>query len=295
MKFRTDSPKISIMWEYSVGNTYDNMSMINVRGLDLYVHYEGYWQYVGTGRPRKGTPYKAVFEMDNLKEGIYEYMLYLSMYDGVKDLSIGVNSDCSITKSELNSPQREKAVVMYGTSILQGGSSSRPGLASTNLLARELDRNIVNLGFSGNALLDMEIADLMAKYPDPGVFVLDNIPNGNPSLTREKEAAFFRILRQAHPDVPVIFIENPIYPNVKFSKKGRNTVLEKNRAIQDVYDSLVSAGEKNIYYIKGENLMNDDGEGTIDGIHFTDISYRKYVETLLPVIKKALAKSFRLK
>ena len=34
-----------------------------------------------------------------------------------------------------------------------------------------------NLGFSGNAKLDMEIAEYMASVKEPGVFVLDYVPN----------------------------------------------------------------------------------------------------------------------
>mgnify|MGYP002508477446 CR=1 FL=1 len=46
---------------------------------------------------------------------------------------------------------------MYGTSILQGGCATRPGMAHTNILQRRLNREGVNLGFSGNARLDPEI------------------------------------------------------------------------------------------------------------------------------------------
>jgi len=36
--------------------------------------------------------------------------------------------------------------------------ANRPGMAHTNIISRRLNREIVNLGFSGNALLDYEIA-----------------------------------------------------------------------------------------------------------------------------------------
>lgn len=70
-----------------------------------------------------------------------EYMLYLSLYDGVTSLAIGVDSLSYISQPELDSPIHEKPVVCYGTSILQGGCASRPGMAHTNILSRWLNRS----------------------------------------------------------------------------------------------------------------------------------------------------------
>ena len=57
-----------------------------------------------------------------------EFMLYLPLYDGIDKLEIGIDPGAEIVASELNSPDRENPIVMYGTSILQGASASRPGM-----------------------------------------------------------------------------------------------------------------------------------------------------------------------
>ena len=85
-------------------------------------------------------------------------------------------------------------------------------MTHTAIIGRRLDREVINLGFSGNALLDMEIAELMAKVEDPALYVMDYAPNAWDYLIREKGEQFFRIVRDAHPDVPVIFIEDVIFP-----------------------------------------------------------------------------------
>ena len=136
-----------------------------------------------------------------------EFMLYLSMYDGVKSIEIGVDKGAYIEQPAVNSPSQEKPIVMYGSSILQGGCASRPGMAFTNIISRETDRTVFNLGVSGNALLDMEIAELMASVKDPGLFILDYVPNSKAERIREAGEEFFRIFREAHPDVPIIFVE----------------------------------------------------------------------------------------
>ena len=148
----------------------------------------------------------------------------------------------------------------------------------------------MNLGFSGNARLDYEIAELMAAVDNPSLFVLDNVPNCSASLIDEREEKFFRIIRDAHPDVPVVFIENPNYPHAVFDKVAAADIAARNASMRAVYDKLKKAGEKKIYYIKGDKMLGLDGEATVDGVHFTDLGMVRYTEYVLPTLKKALRK-----
>ena len=150
------------------------------------------------------------------------------------------------------------------------------------------NRPIVNLGFSGNAKIDYEIAELMASYPDPGLFVLDYAPNCDAKLIEEKAERFFRIIRDAHPDVPVVFVALPPYPRKTFSTKQGSRMDEINAAQLMVYQKLKKSGEKNIYYVKSAGMLGDDNESTVDGTHFTDLGMMRYVDHILPTIRKAL-------
>ena len=294
IRFSSDAGAFSLRWTPTFKTESTNMTLCVARGLALYVNDGGEWVYVGTGRPaNKGKetgPNETTCKIScsKLAGEMHEFLLYLSLYDGVKKLEIGVPEGCRIEAGKIDSPRAEKAVVMYGTSILQGASASHPGLCGTALLGRMLDRQVINLGFSGNALLDMEIAELMAAYPDPGVFVMDNMPNGSPELTKEKEAAFFRILRNAHPDVPVVFVENPNYPGMRFDAGREKYVRVRNEALHEVFDSLVASGEKNIYLVPAMNMLGEDNTGTIEGTHFTDVGFISYAKILAPVLKQVL-------
>ncbi len=126
-------------------------------------------------------------------------MLYLPLYDGVDKLEIGIDPGAEIVASELNSPNRENPIVMYGTSILQGASASRPGMAATNIIGRRFDREVVNLGFSANAFLDKEIAELMSEV-EASAYVLDFVPNASVSQIKELTIPFYRILRKKTSD-----------------------------------------------------------------------------------------------
>ena len=289
IRFRSNSTAIYARWTSRRGTEMNHMAATGIRGLDLYAMYDGEWRFAGCARPaaEKTSDVPVVRYMDG---EFREYMLYLSLYDGVTALEIGVDKGSVLEQPRLDSPVSDRPVVAYGTSILQGGCVSRPGMVETSVLSRLLDREVINLGFSGNALLDYEIAELMAQVEDPGVFVLDYVPNASAKQIAERGETFFRILRDAHPDVPVIFIEDPQFPHTLFNKRIAEEVGRKNREQKALYDRLRRQGFRKLYYITSENLIGDDGEATVDAIHFTDLGASRYVSKVLPVIRKALRK-----
>lgn len=289
VRFRSNSTTISARWESTFNNTMPHMTDTGTKGLDLYALVDGQWRHVCSAQPQgKRSERTIISYMDPIER---EYMLYLSLYDGVTSLEIGVDENAFIDQPAIDSPSREKPIVMYGTSILQGGCANRPGMAHTNILSRRLDREVINLGFSGNALLDMEIAELMASVEDPGVFVLDYVPNASAESIKEVGEEFFRIIRNAHPEVPVVFIEDVIFPHSLFDNKILKEVTDKNLAQKELFRRLKKSGEKKIYYISAEGMIGDDGEATVDGIHFTDLGAMRYVDFILPTIKKAMRKN----
>ena len=290
IRFRSNSTAIHARWTSTYGSWLSNMNPTGVRGLDLYILVDGTWRPAGVGRPSQEKTSTDCL-VKNMAPEMREYMLYLPLYDGIDSLEIGVDEGAVLEPAQVEKPRREHPVVMYGTSILQGCSASRPGMAHTNMISRALDREVINLGFSGNALLDLEIARLMASVPDPGVYVLDYAPNAYAPMIKEHGEEFFRILRDAHPDVPVIFIEDVIFPHTLFDSAIRKEVEDKNFEQQALFGQLKKQGEKQIYYIPSAKMTEPDGESTADTIHLTDLGMQRYVDLVLPVIRKALHKA----
>lgn len=75
-----------------------------------------------------------------------------------------------------------------------------------------------------------------------------------------------------------------------FDKKIAIEINKKNKAVNSVFKSLKTKGEKNIYIISSEKMLGEDGEATVDGIHFTDLGMMRYADLVCPVIKKVLKK-----
>ena len=287
IRFNTDSKNIWCRWTAKFGNMMNHQTLVGTRGLDLYgLNDKGEWRFIAAAKPNPSDKTTETKVVGNLKGVPTEYMLYLPLYDGISSLEIGVDSTACIEHPKVESPRTERPIVMYGTSILQGGCANRPGMAYTNILARRLDREVINLGFSGNALLDMEIAELMASVEDPAIFVFDYVPNAYDYLIREKGEQFFRIVRDAHPDVPILFLEDPYFAHYEWDSHAKTEVDKKNAAQRELFEKLKKQGEKRIYFLKSDDMVGHDAEAFVENIHFTDLGMMRYADWITPYLKK---------
>lgn len=282
IRFRTNSPEIYMKWNPKYNNHMNHMSDTGVKGLDLYCYDCGEWNFVNSARPSGEHCESKV--ISGMTAKWREYMLYLPLYDSVDSLYIGIGSEYSISLPELDMPRSGKPVVFYGTSIQQGACASRPGMAHTNIISRRLNVETVNFGFSGNAFLDMEVADLMAAI-DASVYVMDCLPNSSPEMIEERLYPFYKKLRQLHPDVPVVFIEDPMFVHSRYDNKILNEINRKNEALHEVFDEMKRNGEKNIIIVSLKDFMNQNSDMTVDGIHFTDLGFVLYSDLIIDIIK----------
>lgn len=291
VRFSSNASAIWLRWSAKFGNHMNHQTLTGTRGLDLYVLTDkGEWRFMASGRPTldsKDCEQKVIGAMEPKWR---EYMLYLPLYDGLTKLEIGVDREAVVEAPKVDLPRCDKPIVMYGTSILQGGCANRPGMAHTSILSRRFNREVINLGFSGNALLDLEIAELMASVEDPAIYVFDYVPNAYDYLIREKGEQFFRIVRDAHPDVPILFLEDPYFGHYEYDAGIKAEVDKKNAAQWELFCKLKKQGEKNIWYLKSDDMVGHDNEAFVDGIHFTDLGMMRYADWLAPHIRKHMKK-----
>ena len=286
IRFRSNSTQIAVKWESLFNNHMNHMTDVGIKGWDLYC-WEGnkQWRFVNSARPSGKTNQATIIA--NMLPTEREYMLYLPLYDGLVSLSIGVDSLATIDQPLIDYPIRKKPVVFYGTSILQGGCASRPGMAHTNIISRRLNRECINLGFSGNAFLDLEVAKVISEV-DASVFILDFVPNASVEQMKERMETFYRIIRSKHPDTPIIFIEDPIFTHTRYDERIAKEVQRKNDTLKEIFNRLKKEDEKNIIFISSKNMLGEDGEATVDGVHFTDLGMTRYADLVCPIIKKAI-------
>jgi broad specificity phosphatase PhoE len=264
-----------------------NETAIANSGLDLYVKTETGWHWLAVGQPTAQT--NEVTLVENLLPGEREYLLYLPLYNGVKSVELGVPTNNIIEKAPAWGPGTRKPIVFYGTSILQGLSASRPGMVHSAILSRKFNWPVINLGFSGNGKMEPELATLLAEL-DPSVYVLDCLPNMDAGEITERVEPFVRKLRSAHPETPIVLVEDRTMQD-SFLIAGRMEYyhLKDRAALRTAYENLQQSGVTNLYYIPGEHLFGDDGEGSVDGSHPTDLGFTRqaeiFAQTLGPILQ----------
>lgn len=283
IRFNSNSTSITTKWEVLEDVSMNHFTETGIKGLDLYAWKDNKWQFVNSARPTgKKTEQVIIAAMTSENR---EFMLFLPLYDGLTSLSIGVDSLANISAPQTKIIANKKPIVVYGTSITQGGCATRAGMSYTNILTRWMNQEFINLGFSGNGQLDYEIAEVMAKRKDASMFILDFIPNVNETKIIERTQNFVNIIRQKNPDTPILLIESIIFPHSVFDTNTATMLTSKNAALRAEYETLKKDGDNNIYYLNSDNLMSKDAEGTVDGIHLTDMGFQHFAYELMKKIK----------
>ena len=283
-RFVTDADSISVRYSLlSAGLAMPHMPATGVSGLDLYGEdSEGIERWVSVVQPTHQTMQVVVAE--KLRPGRRRYTLYLPLYNGVESLEIGVDAGVAF---EPVGPRNERPVLFYGTSIAQGACASRPGMAFPSILGRRLNRPIINLGFSGVGRMDPEVGALLAEL-NPCVFAIDCLPNMSDSMVADRTVPLVTQLRTAHPDTPILLVEDRTFTNAPFFPRLLSEHQDRRAALKRTYGELVDAGVEQLYYLEGDDLLGHDGEGATDGSHPNDLGMFRYADAYEPVLRRIL-------
>ncbi len=286
LQFKTTSKRLVIKARFMNEDIMHHMPSTGSSGFDLYLGGPGNWRLITStvyAPPKK----EISVEIFNRPEpGCREFLINFPLYNGVEEVWFGLEEGAGILPP---SPwDCDKPVVVYGTSITQGGCASHPGGVWTNILSRWHNCEFYNFGFSGNGRGEATAAEVLASIPDPRCFILDYEANAHNTGTRATLETFLEILRSKHPEVPITVISKAphartmvafgaddesdvVYEDSKLSRQFQREVVEKRRA----------AGDKNIYFINGIKLLGTDwDECMMDGCHFNDLGFYRFAENL---------------
>ncbi|MBT4916286.1 MAG: hydrolase [Formosa sp.] len=293
VRFHSNSTSINLKW--TVLNDFDmpHMAATGIKGIDLYTKYNNKWRYVTTAGALVGqkkyqnnnVPKDSINEYElikNLTPEFREYKLFLPLYDGVTRLEIGIDANATIKRAV---PNAQKPIVFYGTSITQGGCASRPGMAHTNIISRKLDMECINYGFSGNGRMEMPIVEHISEI-DANFYVIECLQNMNTEEVKKRVLPLVKTIRKKQPNTPIVLVENMMYKTAFMDKTIETELIQENLALKNEYDNILKSGIQNIYYIKDKQHEKMDNEGTVDGVHLTDLGFLRYADYLIENFKK---------
>lgn len=293
VRFHSNSTSINLKWTVLNDLDMSHMAATGIKGIDLYTKYNNKWRYVTTAGAlvglktyqNKSIPADNINEYElikNMTPEFREYKLFLPLYDGVTKLEVGIDSTASIEKA---SPSTVKPIVFYGTSITQGGCASRPGMAHTNIISRKLDVDCINYGFSGNGRMETPIVELISEI-DARFYVIECLQNMDSERVSERVKPLVDIIRTKHPHTPIVLVENMMYTTAFLDHTEETRLIQENAALKNEYDKIIKSGTPNIFYIKDNKDFLVDNEGTVDGVHLTDLGFLRYADYLMENFKK---------
>ena len=287
VRFKTDATEIHARWSLTKKKlAMPHMPATGVSGLDLYVHHKKRWRWLGVGMPRN-FPDNETALVRGLSKKTREYLLYLPLYNGVSKVSIGIPKAASIKAGQ--PPKQQLPLVFYGTSITQGGCASRPGMVHTAILGRQLDCEVINLGFSGNGTMDMSMATLLTEIK-ASAYVIDCLPNMQAGGVRTRVKPLVKALRKAHPNTPIVLVEDRSYANAFLITSKAQRSQQSRLALRKGFRTLQSSGMRGLHYLPGSHLLGDDSEATVDSSHPTDLGFTRqaaaFAKLLAPLLSR---------
>ena len=283
VRFRTASPWIAVRATLGPGCDMNHMPRAGSIGLDLYRGAGRAARHVGTVQPNPGE--RIVECMPHVlpegDAGDETWQVNLPLYGGIDALQIGLAPGFDPAPPP---PHRLGRIVFYGSSITQGGCASRPGNAYTTMVCRALDAGQVNLGFSGSARGEPEMARLIASLEGVAAFVLDydhNAPTpGHLAATHEP---FFRIVREARPDWPILVLSRP---NVWFDDTAE--IAERRRIVRATVRHARARGDRRVAFLDGARLFGRENRDdcSVDRIHPNDLGFRRMADAVLAALRR---------
>jgi len=291
LTFRTDSLHIRVRVRLENHARMDHMAMTGSGGFDLYLGPSGHRRFVGVTRCDFSRPDYEVQVLEREHPAMEEFQLNFPLYSGVADFALGLDAGAKLgTPAPWGNPD---PVVVYGTSITQGGCASRPGRSYTSVLSRAFDRPFLNFGFSGCGKGEPEVVSAIAKVPNPALFILDYQANAGSSGIERTLSDAIDILRKAHPETPVLVLSRIRY-NGELIATGSEIRhdMEAADAIafqRDEVEHRWAEGDHHIFFWNGDSLTGPDWyECTVDGCHPTDLGFDRIAAGLVPVIRDIL-------
>jgi hypothetical protein len=286
IRFRSNSKKILLRVELREKSGMYHMPATGQSGFDLYIKDGEVQRYVKTTRfPVDSITYQVELLNSDVKQ-MRDVTLNFPLYNGVNSVLVGIEAQSSVRRPEKFSLPGK--FVIYGTSITQGGCVARPGMAYSNILSRKLDVAFVNLGFSGNGRGEPALAHLINQISGTSFIILDYEANAGHTIFETLDP-FVTILREKHPDTPILIMSKIRYASAPVGSPEDRTLMNRRDFQKNLVEERRLAGDGNIYFLDGSTVLGDDyDECTVDGSHPTDLGSARIAYALLTAIEEIL-------
>ena len=280
--FKTDSENIKIKITFETFTVDVGMAIYSCQSAMVFAGDRQNSRYLGLVNPNNYEDKTFSKSFKKSKE-LEDITIWLPRNEVIADIEISVDDDAQML--EPTPYKYSKPILYYGSSITEGGCCACITNGYNAIISRHLDVDYYNFGFSGNARGDMNMAEFIAGV-DMSIFVYDYDHNA-PTVEHlaDTHEPFFKHIRNAHPDLPVVMMTRPA---IKYTDDHK----ARREVVRTTYENALNAGDKNVWFIDGETFFGatDRELCTIDRIHPNDLGFAKMAAVVEPVIKSILEK-----
>lgn len=281
VRFRTDAPQVTAHMELDTLTVDFAIPLCGSAGAVAAVGTGAGMRYAGLLCPRKydERSVSLTFAKDPVMEDV---TLFLPRNEAVRSVWFTLPDGAKV---EPPTPYAvEKPIVFYGSSITEGGCASRVTNAYPALLSKWLNADFINLGFSGLAKGELPVARFIAGHA-MSAFVYDYDHNApSPAHLAATHEPFFRVIRDAHPTLPILILTKPD------SDANPADAAARREVIRGTFLRAQAAGDRHVAFLDGHAFFgaSDRADCAVDNCHPNDLGFMRMAETVYPVLKEML-------
>ena len=282
-RFKTDSDLIRIRWSLANDPPYGSAVSTGLAhsGIDVYSWFSEHgWRFWVNDFPRARTNTLDVMWVPGRA-----CTIYLPTFNQVESFAIGIKDGSSITKARAHA--LGKPVLVYGTSMVNGYSSSRPGMLWTSILGRMLDVDVINQGYSGNGKPEESMLGFIGGVDAAAYCFLCCGEQQTIETMREIYRPFLERLHRERPGTPILigeyyWVNGP--DAFAFEKPKRDFIADLVAELKDSDREFW----KNLYIVRMKDMIVPDGDGAFDYAHVNDIGAKQIATAFADVLRRVL-------
>ncbi len=203
--------------------------------------------------PAQLGPGTAHFALDQLDRSDPDRPLVVYLPEGMRPRLFAVR----IGGGTLAPAPRGPRWLAYGDSIAEGWIASGPSGAWPAVAARRCGLDVVNLGYAGSARGELPSAQHLAAL-DADVISISHGTNCwsripfSADLFREQTRAFLALVRQGHPETPIVVTSPIVRPDAEDTPNALGaTLVDLRVAMEELTRELIAAGDGHLTLVGG--------------------------------------------
>ncbi len=213
---------------------------------------------------------ETCLEVSDLPNHIKRLDIYLSQRNKVELQALWIDEDASFQPFN----DARKKWVTYGSSITQCYLAESPSQTWPAITAKELDLNLICLGYSGECQYEPMIARMIRDTPVDFIHLNASINSYNAETYNHRTfqavvIGFIKIIREKHKNVPIV-LSSSIYGAHRETTENRVgfTLVQMRKEVEEVVKIFNKNGDDHIFYVNGLDIFGaEHGHLLPDNLH----------------------------